>query len=742
MPSRRSRRAILLLLGLGGAAALGFLPRARFDPSVHALIAEQAGENRELERRFGIGAELIVGIEADDVLGPEVLRRIDRLGRRIEARLDASVLSITQAPDVAAGRFGPQRIVPYRQLRSGTIQPQDFRRWALDQPLLRGLLLARNAQAAALLIEAPLESSAQRRRAVATLQELLAQAQWRGARLHLAGLAVVEEEIARASRADLARVLPAVLLLIACALLLRYRTVAALGVCFGAVLLSLLLGVAVYGLLGFRFNMIAILLPPALAIIAVENAIHLLDRYLEQRRAGAAPEPAAWAASRQLRLPCLLTSVTTAVGFLSLSWAEAPALREFGFGAAAAVLLTWVVTYFGIPAALPEAGVDRRLARGAPRSDPLRRLALGLGQVARRRAGTVGVLCAAAALVLGAGLPRLTVSSSILSALPPDSPSRRAERFLDQHLSGSQSLEILIRPQSDSLDPGFLRRLEAFQRRAAAMPEVRHALSPVDLVKRVQRAAAGERSAARLSASDEELREWIELIEDAPESRALLARDPAAARLTLRLGRGAALDLEALMDRLIRAARRLLPGSDLRFAGRAVELSELSRQVVRSQRRSLLFALGAIALLLGVLLGSLRWGLLAILPNALALLGVYGLMGWLALPLSLPTAMIAAVALGLAVDVAVQLLARYRHELATRPAHALERSLARTGSSNLAASAVLVAGFWAGGLGALAPTRHFAVLTGLALLLALLTDLVLLPVLLDRLRGADKRPPM
>jgi predicted RND superfamily exporter protein len=591
------------------------------------------------------------------------------------------------------------------------------------------------ARAAALLIQPRSNSPGAVRVVVERVRTLLARTHWPRARLFLTGTAVVEDEVSSASRADLATVLPVVLILVAAALLLKYRAAAALLVSLGAVLLSLLAGIATYVVAGYQFNMIAILLPPVLAIIAVENSIHLIDRYLEQRQSGAAPDQAARRVSRQLLLPCLITSATTALGFLSFALAQAPALHDFGIGAACAIGLTWLITFFGIPAALPEPWVDRALLRRNVRVDPLGRWALRLGRAARRRPTAVWLATAAALLGLGAGLPRITVTTSILSALPIDSAARRAEQFLERRLAGSESLEVLVGPRGGLLDLEFLQRLDRFQQRAAALPEVSHALSLLDLLKRLNQAYQGGDAPATLPSSEDELADQIDLLEQAPEARALLARHPDQIRLTLRLRGSTSQNVEQLEQKLSGWARQYLPGASAQFAGSAVELGRFSNQVVESQRRSLLFALGGIVLLLTAILGSLGWGLLGTLPNLLALLGVYGLMGWLAIPLSLPTAMIASVSLGLAVDVAIQLLARYRRELAVRPAHALERTLARTGGSIIAASAVLILGFWAGGLGSLAPSRHFALLTGLALLLALLADLTLLPVLLSN------RPP-
>ena len=178
--------------------------------------------------------------------------------------------------------------------------------------------------------------------------------------------------------------------------------------------------------------------------------------------------------------------------------------------------------------------------------------------------------------------------------------------------------------------------------------------------------------------------------------------------------------------------RRLGPHVQVEITGLGPLLGQIADRIVSTQLKSPLAALGLIGLALLVLLGSLRVGLLALLPNLLPILATLGLMGLWDISLNITTVMIAPIALGIAVDDTIHLLHRARLETRRLGSHAagLEQTLARVGRALVITTLVTVAGFCLLLLSSLVPARHFGVLTAVALLVALLADLCLTPVLL------------
>jgi hypothetical protein len=132
---------------------------------------------------------------------------------------------------------------------------------------------------------------------------------------------------------------------------------------------------------------------------------------------------------------------------------------------------------------------------------------------------------------------------------------------------------------------------------------------------------------------------------------------------------------------------------------------------------------------------SARLGLLVMIPGGAPVLMIYGLMGWAGIPLSVPTAMIASIAIGMTVDHIIHLMARFRQDLATSgsPAGALERMIDASGRGVVYSTVTLTLGFWVGIFSSFVPSVHFAVLTGATFVLGLLSELVLLPLVMRTL---------
>jgi predicted RND superfamily exporter protein len=158
---------------------------------------------------------------------------------------------------------------------------------------------------------------------------------------------------------------------------------------------------------------------------------------------------------------------------------------------------------------------------------------------------------------------------------------------------------------------------------------------------------------------------------------------------------------------------------------------ESQRELLTTLGVSLSLTLAAVAVILRLILGSTRLTLLALIPNLWPVVGVLGLMGWAGVPLDVATVMVASVVLGLAVDDTIHTLGHFR-ELAPRlgKLEAIAGTLERTAPSYVLTGLILGAGFGVCALSDFAPTARFGLLAAIAIALAVLGDLFLVPALL------------
>jgi predicted RND superfamily exporter protein len=178
------------------------------------------------------------------------------------------------------------------------------------------------------------------------------------------------------------------------------------------------------------------------------------------------------------------------------------------------------------------------------------------------------------------------------------------------------------------------------------------------------------------------------------------------------------------------AASQVSPDRTVRLTGTVVLYATIVDTLTKGQIRSLGLAFLVITLMMTLYLRSVRIGLISMIPNLFPVLVVLGVMGWSGIPLNIVTVMISSIALGIAVDDTIHYLARYRAESAASGdrQEAMRRTMLHTGRAILFTSVVMAGGFWVICLSDFRPNIYLGLLTGVAMVAALLGDLLLLPV--------------
>jgi hypothetical protein len=342
----------------------------------------------------------------------------------------------------------------------------------------------------------------------------------------------------------------------------------------------------------------------------------------------------------------------------------------------------------------------------------------------------------------------LQVDSNALHYLAPDHPVRRSTVALQEFGVGSGSVELVLGGQSCSEQQRFDRQigldiLATVEGRLRKGPGVFAVAGPAELAAAGQAAVSNEfGSLAPRIDLETGLAMWVRSA--GPElRRRFLSEDGCKARISLLVGLGSVSDL----DQLSAQARRVVATSvgmertPLEVTGEYPLLLSTQRSLIRTLAVSSLLSLLGILLLFLALTRSLRIAVLAMAPNVWPVVMVFGIMGWLGIPLDIATVMVAAVILGLAVDDTVHTLAAYRRHRRLEPAApagvAIEAVMERGAPAYVLTSVLLAAGFGVCGLSDFGPTARFGGLTSLAMGFVLVGALILLPALLVAADGSS-----
>jgi predicted RND superfamily exporter protein len=378
-------------------------------------------------------------------------------------------------------------------------------------------------------------------------------------------------------------------------------------------------------------------------------------------------------------------------------------------------------------------------ALGARLSAGLDAALRGVTALSRRHAGPTILawfaLTAAGVLLV----PRIAIDTDYLSFFDADAPVRRDFDRVNELLAGAVPLFVVLdggRPGA-LLEPESLRALEQLERRIESLPGVSHTLSFLDTLRVLNRALArGEPLEERLPDTRAAAAELFMLLPKTDLAR-FATVDQQSANLVVRTGAVGSAALRELGGRIESVlAESTPPGFSAELTGNALLLTRAADGVAWSQPRSLLAETLAIFALLAFSLRSPRLGALAMVPNLVPVAIFFGLLGAGFATLSLPTSLIAAVALGLAIDSTAHFVFRYQAErrAGAAPDATVARCVQQVGRSIAIAELMLTAGFLAVAASHFATLREFGILSSVTVAVCLLCNLMLLPALLVKLR--------
>src|SRR4029453_4711343 len=234
----------------------------------------------------------------------------------------------------------PLPVVPHHQGQAGKLKPEAMGQRLGSHPIFGGLLVARDARTAAILVELepPSGSPGSNRDLVADLRRLASEA-GPGITAFVAGIPVEQVDVATYIARDQKIFVPLVFMILAVMTALLYRHPIGVLVPLGVLTLALVWALGLFGLAGRSLNPVTSLMTPVILVMSLEAAIQLLNQYLAARARGLTRLPALEQADRRMRIPCFNAALTAAIGFLSLLVLPIPAIRDFGLFTAVGIML-------------------------------------------------------------------------------------------------------------------------------------------------------------------------------------------------------------------------------------------------------------------------------------------------------------------------------------------------------------------------------------------------------------------
>ncbi|SDU49587.1 efflux RND transporter permease subunit [Desulfobacula phenolica] len=543
---------------------------------------------------------------------------------------------------------------------------------------------------------------------------------------------------------DMGRLMSLVLLLIIIMLWILFRSFSAV---LWPVVIVILTIIWVLGLVGWlkipMTAMLQVIIFLALSV-GIADTVHILSGYLYFRNKNLDHKHAICSVMKKSGLACMLTSLTTAVGLFSLVLVPMKPISNFGVFAAVAVLFAFVFTVLLLPLML-DIWSPVSKTKACETDHFILKLLKKIEQVSVSHSWKMILIFFGAGIFMVFGILQLKVDSNFVEIIKKGMPLREAYGIVDEHLGGTGNMEVMLDfKQEDALkDPRVLFAMESLQNFMEEDESCRvvKTLSLVNVVKESHKALHDNAPEKYLIPSDPAiLQQVLFLFENAnPKDRTrLVSDDYSQARIglnSLNVGSIEALKImkkvQAFIDHRFAGLKQTYPDLDVTLTGNMALLSIMLDYIAWAQIKSFGLALLVISVILFLVLGSSKSGLVALAPNLFPILTTFGLMGYFNIPLDADTLLVAPIIIGLAVDDTIHFMTHFRLEMEKSKdiAAAAIQSIREAGQAIAFTSLILSVGFLVFLLSFHNGLSHFGIFAAIAVLTALLSDLFLLPAL-------------
>ncbi|EHU0325623.1 MMPL family transporter [Vibrio vulnificus] len=618
---------------------------------------------------------------------------------------------------------------------------------AMSEPLLVNALVSEKGDVAVINITMQMpgvDETAEVNEVVAYVEQMLShyREEYPDVTIYKAGIIAMNHSFAMAAQNDSATLVPTMLLVILVFLTIMLRSflsvLATLVVIIGAIVATL----GIVGWAGMFLHVASVNVPTLIMTLAVADCVHVIASMRHFMRQGM---PKSQAIHRSVTLnfvPIVITSVTTAIGFLMMNMSDSPVLRDFGNLSALGVMIACVLSVSLLPALLNLLPVRFSAKQAAKSSDIMDKLA---DLVVHRRNVllplSIVVIAGSAALI-----PYNKVNDESVKYFDTSSEFRQAADFMEQRIGGMTTMSIAIKThQSQGIaSPEFLEVLGEFTSWLREQPETDHVASLSDIYKRLNKNMHGDDSAYYALPAERELAAQYLLLYEMSLPFGLdlnnqVNVDKSSVKLQLTVKNLGSVELVALEERIYQWFASNAPRYQVVASSPSLMFAHIGETNMASMLSTLPITLILISALMIFALRSWRLGVISLVPNiAPAVIG-FGLWALISGEINLGLSVVVTLTLGIVVDDAVHFLAKYQHarkegqnaEQAVRYAfHTVGRALWIT-------TVVLVAGFSVLAMSQFRLNSDMGQLSAIVIFVALVIDFVLLPSLLMRFDTAE-----
>jgi predicted RND superfamily exporter protein len=580
---------------------------------------------------------------------------------------------------------------------------------------------------------------------VKKVNEIVAQYQSEDFNILISGSAVISSELKSSMTSDMQKFIKLVIVVMIIFLSLMFRRISGVILPLITVVFTVITALSLMAIFDAPVTVVTQILPSFLLAVTIGAAIHLLSIFFKEFNLTKDKKQALRYAMGHSGLAIVMTSITTAAGLWSFSFSELAPVSDLGIFASAGVVIGLLFTLVLLPALLSAIRLkpkDIVMINDSEVETPMDKILAKIANISVSYPKQIIFISTIIIVVSIAIASQLRFSHKPIVWFDEQHPVRVATSLVDDKLKGSVTLEIIIDTQKENglYEPSILNAIDDFSKKIIDIKSEKYfvgkTLSLVDIIKETNKALNENKKEFYTIPQDKDMiAQELLLFENSgsDDLEDFVDSGFSKARITVKLPYIDALDYTQLIAKINEEIKIHFENkAQVTVTGTSNLLARIMDAAIHSSAISYMLALVLITIMMLILIGDVKIGLISMIPNIAPILVMTTVMVLFDMPLDMFTMLIGAIAIGLAVDDTVHFMHNFRkYEMIHNDIDkAVKLTLLTTGRAMIVTTIVLSFGFFVFMGASMSNIFNFGLLTGIAIIVAVLADFLLVPALM------------
>ncbi len=695
---------------------------------------------------FGINDGIIVAIENHNgIFNSETLDTLKQLTKHLQKMKEiekADVTSLYTADNIIGNEDGMDVRAFYKSVPESARELETLKKNVENNDMIYGRLVSTDQEVTIIIAE--IKDDVFTPEFYKKILELTDSYETEDIKIHVAGRPIVEGTMAMLGPSDMKKMVPIVLIVITLVLFFMLRSLKSTLLTMSVVFFSTLWAFGTMAISGIPIYAVSTMIPVMLIAIGVADGIHLyshLQLFL-RKNPGASKKEATSDMLGHMWKPVVMTSLTTAIGFISLLSSEVYPIKYFGIFTAFGVFMAMIFSLVFIPAGIMIFGLPKVKKQKKSSDNIEHNIAYNFaGKILKYKSASI-LISSLIIIISIVGMQKIWINSSFLDKFEKDSDIVLTDQFINQHFGGTTTLNLILDANGEKdtfKDPEVLQLIEKMQNNVEnELPLVGNSFSLTDYLNRMNKVMNADKEEFNTIPDDKKMiAQYLLLYEmsgDPENLNKVVNYDYEKLNVTFQLKSDNSKALNSVLD-IINSYEDDFNnlGISVKYAGSGYKGLVFTDLILEGQIMSLILSLIIVIILLSLMFKNLWIGLIGAIPIIITALISFGIMGFLNIPLNTTTALLSSIAIGIGIDYAVHFIEQYRNNAIKSNDKLLvaQQTMAHSGRAISYNAVVVIAGFLVLLFSVFPPNRELGALVSLNMFTSFIGTITIMLVLLN-----------